>query len=379
MRVERVSGRSDLAAFINLPFTLYHDDPNWIPPIKADVRKLLDQGKHPFYDGGRDAERELFLAREGREVVGRVAAILNHRHNRVHEENICFFGFFETRNRKDVAQALLQAVEAWAAERGVDAVRGPANPSTNYECGLLVEGFDQPPVLMMTYNPDWYADLIEGADYAKAKDLYAYISPVHDASLARLKKLGARAERRNPGLTTRSVDLKNFGHEVALIKELYNAAWEKNWGFVPVSDAEFDALAGELKDLVHPDLVRIAFMDDQPVGFILTVPDWNPVLKDIGGALWRHPIKLVKHLLFTKAESLQGIRLILLGMREGYRNRGIEALLFADGIEVSIAAGYEWCEYSWVLEDNERTKNTIRLMGGELYRVYRMYEKPLKG
>jgi len=377
LRVEQVVGRADLSAFINLPFTLYRDDPNWIPPIKAEVRKLLDQSKHPFYAGGSDAEAGLFLARDGRQVVGRVAAILNHRHNQAHEENVAFFGFFETVDRPEVANALLAAAEEWARERGVDAVRGPANPSTNYECGLLIEGFDRPPVLMMTYNPPWYADLIEGAGYAKAKDLYAYISPVHDDSLKRLQKLGARTQRRNPGLTTRSADLKNFDREVALIKELYNAAWEKNWGFVPVSNAEFDALAGELKDLVHPDLVRIAFMDDEPVGFILTVPDWNPVLKDIGGSLWRHPIKLIKHLLFTKAESLEGIRLILLGMREGFRNRGIESLLFANGIEIALAAGYEWCEYSWILEDNERTKNTIRLMGGELYKIYRIYERTL--
>jgi len=377
VRVDQVSGRADLAAFVNLPFTLYRDDPNWVPPLKADVRKLLDQNRHPFYDNGREAEIELFLARDGRQVVGRIAAVLNHAHNRAHDENIGFFGFFESVNRPEVANALLTAAEVWARGRGVDAVRGPANPSTNYECGLLVDGFDRPPVLMMTYNPRWYADLIEGAGYAKAKDLYAYFSPVHDDSLPRLQKLAARAQRRNPGLTTRSADLKQFDREVALMKELYNAAWEKNWGFVPVSDAEFDALAGELKDLVHPDLVRIALMGDEPVGFILTVPDWNPVLKDIGGSLWRHPIKLIRHLLFTKAESLEGIRLILLGIKEGYRNRGIESVLFANGIEVALKAGYEWCEYSWILEDNERTKGAVRLMGGELYKNYRMYEKAL--
>ena len=377
MRVGPVCGRADLAAFINLPFTLYKNDPDWVPPLKADVRKLLDQNHHPFYDNGREAEIELFLARDGRQVVGRIAAVLNHAHNRAHDENVAFFGFFETVNRPEVANALLAGAEDWARGRGVDAVRGPASPSTNYECGLLVKGFDRPPVLMMTHTPLWYRDLIEGAGYAKAKDLYAYLSPVHDDSLPRLQKLAARAQRRNPGLTTRSVDLKHFDREVALIKELYNDAWEENWGFVPVSDAEFDALAGELKDLVYPDLVRIASIDDEPIGFILTVPDWNPVLKDIGGSLWRHPIKLLRHLLFTKPASLAGIRVILLGIKEGYRNRGIEAVFFANGIEVALKAGYEWCEYSWILEDNERTKGAVRLMGGELDKIYRMYEKAL--
>jgi len=377
VKIDRVANRADLAAFINLPFSLYRDDPNWVPPIKTEVRKLLDVSKHPFYDGGREADRELFVARDDGQVVGRVAAILNHAHNRVHEENVGFFGFFESVNDPDVAKGLLTAAETWLLSKGVDAACGPANPSTNYECGLLTEGFDRPPVLMMTYNPPWYEDLLEGAGYTKAKDLYAYFSPVHDDSLARLKKLGARAKRRNPGLTTRKVDLKNFGREVELIKKLYNAAWEKNWGFVPVSSAEFDALAGELKSLVHPELVRIAFVDDEPVGFILTVPDWNPVLTDIGGSLWRHPIKAARHLMFTKAESLEGIRLILLGMKEGFRNRGIESLLFANGIEVALQAGYKWCEYSWILEDNERTKGAVRLMGGELYKNYRMFEKAL--
>jgi GNAT superfamily N-acetyltransferase len=377
LKVTPVSGRADLAAFIDLPFALYRNDPNWVPPIKSEVRKLLDQQRHPFYDGGREAEIQLFLARDGRRVVGRIAAILNHAHNRAHDERIVFFGFFESERRPDVAEALLSAVEDWARNRGLTAVRGPMNPSTNYECGLLVDGFDRPPVLMMTYNPPWYVELIEGAGYGKAKDLYAYLSEVHDASLERLRKLGERAQRRNPGLITRSADMKRFDSEVELIKGLYNAAWERNWGFVPMSDAEFDNLAHELKSLVHPELVRIAFIENEPVGFILTVPDWNPVLADIGGSLWRHPIKLVRHLLFTKAESLPGLRLILLGVREGFRNRGIESLLFAHGIEVAVRAGYEWCEYSWILEDNELTKRAVRLMGGDLYKIYRVYEKVL--
>lgn len=375
MKLERIGGRGDLADFVDLPFRLYRDDPVWVPPLKADQRKLLDPARHPFYGGGSGAEIELYLARVGGRPAGRIAAILNHAHNRAHGENVAFFGFFETVRDPEVANALFGAVEDWARDRGVDAVRGPTNPSTNYECGLLVEGFERPPVLMMTYNPPWYADLVEGAGYVKAKDLYAYLSPVHDASLARLEKLAARTEKRNPGLVTRSADLSRFDSEVALIKELYNAAWEKNWGFVPVSDAEFEALARELKGLVHPDLVRIALVDDEPVAFILTVPDWNPVLKDLEGSPWRHPIKVLKHLLFTRAESLAGIRLILLGIREGYRNRGIEALLFADGIEVALKAGYQWCEYSWILEDNELTKRAVRLMGGELDKVYRLYEK----
>jgi hypothetical protein len=375
MTVHAVRGRRELAEFINLPWRLYRGDPNWIAPLKASVRAMLDQRRHPFYASGDDAEIELFLARNGREVVGRVAAILYHRHNRFHKENIAFFGFFESGDSPAVAAELLGAVEAWARERGATAVRGPANPSQNYECGLLVEGFDRPPVLMMTYNPPSYVGLVEGAGYAKAKDLYAYISPVHGASLERLERLADRTRRRNPGLTTRGANLKDFAGEVRLAKEIYNAAWEDNWGFVPVTDAEFDWLAKELKPIVLPELVRFAFVDGEPVGLLLCLPDWNPVMGDLDGSPFRHPLRTLKHLLRSKASNQEGLRLVLLGVKEGFRDRGIEGVLLGEGLRISLDTGYRWCEYSWILEDNELTKRAVRLMGGELYKVYRMYQK----
>jgi hypothetical protein len=375
MTVHAVRGRRELAEFINLPWRIYRDDPNWIAPLKASVRAMLDQRRHPFYAGGDDAEIELFLARNGREVVGRVAAIIYHRHNRFHRENIAFFGFFESVDSPRVAAELLGAVEAWARERGTTAVRGPANPSQNYECGLLVEGFDRPPVLMMTYNPPSYVGLVEGAGYAKAKDLYAYISPVHGASLERLERLADRTRRRNPGLTTRGPNLKDFAGEVRLAKEIYNAAWEDNWGFVPVTDAEFDWLAKELKPIVLPELVRFAFVDGEPVGLLLCLPDWNPVMGDLDGSPFRHPLRTLNHLLRSKASNQEGLRLVLLGVKEGFRDRGIEGVLLGEGLRISLDTGYKWCEYSWILEDNELTKRAVRLMGGELYKVYRMYQK----
>ena len=247
MTIKRVRGRTDLTRFVDLPWKIYRGDPNWVPPLKASVRELVDARRHPFYDEGRGAEIELFLAWEGRDVVGRVAAIQNHAYNRFHDENVVFFGFFESIDRPDVARDLLTAVEAWAAERNASAVLGPMNPSTNYECGLLIEGFARPPALMMTYNPDWYPRLIAGAGYTKAKDLHAYISPVHGASLQRLQRLADRTLKRNPGLETRGANLSDFAGEVALVQEIYNSAWEKNWGFVPMSDAEIEWLAKELK------------------------------------------------------------------------------------------------------------------------------------
>jgi GNAT superfamily N-acetyltransferase len=338
---------------------------------------MLDQAKHPFYDHGHGAEIELYLAWDGKDVVGRVAAILNHAHNRAHKENIAFFGFLESIERPDVARQLLAAVESWAAERRLDAVRGPMNPSTNYECGMLVEGFTRPPVLMMTYNPRHYPRLVEAAGYRKVKDLYAYISPVHGTSLERLERLARRTRSRNPGLTTREVNLKDFVGEVQLVQEIYNAAWERNWGFVPMTDAEIEWLAKELKPLVHPGLTRFAFVDEDPVGFLLCIPDWNPVLADLDGSPLRHPLRTLKHLIGTKAESLDGLRLVLLGVKQQYRNRGIEGVLLGEGLRVAVDAGYQWCEYSWILEENELTKRLVRLMDGELYKTYRIYEKPV--
>jgi len=375
--VRAVSGRHDLATFVNLPWQLYRNDPLWVPPLKASVRQILDRATHPFYDGGAGAEIELFVAWEGRRPIGRIAAILNHRFNEFHETNEVHFGFFECVNDAHVAGALLRAVESWAAGRGAVLVSGPFSPSTNYECGLLIDGFDRSPVVMMTYNPPFYPALIEGAGYAKAKDLLAFISPIGDRSLDRLKKLAERTRRRNPGLVTRGADMKHFDGEVRAVQEIYNAAWEKNWGFVPMNDGEIRSLAHELKPLVEPELLRFAFMDGEPAGFILALPDWNPVLKDLDGSPWRHPLKTIRHMTLTKASDMEGLRVITLGVKARHRKRGLEGILFAEGIEIAMRLGYAWSEYSWILEDNELTKRTVRLMDGELYKTYRIYSKTL--
>ncbi len=375
--VRRVHGRADLAAFVDLPFRLYKGDPNWVPPLKASVRHLLDSRRHPFYEGGSAAEAELFLAWEGSRTIGRVAVINNHAHNRFHQENVAHFGFFECVDRPEVANALLEAAQVWARERELGAILGPVSPSTNYECGLLVQGFDRPPVVMMSYNPPYYQGLIEGAGFTKEKDLLAFISDVHGGSLERLKKLAERTKRRNPGLETRGANLKDFGREVVAVQDIYNSAWEKNWGFVPMSDGEIAIMAKELRPLVEPELLRFAFVDGEPAAFLLALPDWNPVLADLGGSPWRHPIRAAKHMLRTKASDMEGLRVITLGVKAEHRKRGLEGILFAEGLEAGLRLGYDWCEYSWILEDNELTKRTVRLMNGELYKTYRIFSKDL--
>jgi hypothetical protein len=230
----------------------------------------------------------------------------------------------------------------------------------------------------MTYNPRYYPTLVEAAGYAKVKDLYAYYSSVHGTHLDRLQRLAKKTRDRHPNLATRRVEVGDFQAEVARVKEIYNAAWEKNWGFVPMSDAEFEWLARELKPLVQPDLVRFVILDGEPVGFIMTLPDFNPVLKDLDGSPWRHPVRTVKHLLFTRPEKMKALRLVTLGIKEPHRKRGFEGVLFAESLSEGLRLGFQWCEYSWILEDNELTKRAVRLMDGELYKVYRFYEKPLE-
>ena len=376
--VRPVRGRAERAAFINLPWKLYANDANWVPPLKASVRSILDARRHPFYDNDRGAEIELFVAWDGRHPVGRIAAIENHAYNRFHNERGAHFGFFESIESPDCTKELLRAAEGWARQRNLEFMLGPFNPSTNYECGLLVDGFTRPPVVMMTYNPPFYERLLRDAGCTKEKDLLAYVSTVQGRSLERLQKLADRARKRNPELSTRGADLKNFTRDVESVQEIYNSAWEKNWGFVPMSSGEIRVMAKELRPSVEPNLLRFAFIDEEPAAFLLAIPDWNPVIQDLDGTPFRHPFKTVKHLVSTSASDMEGLRLITLGVKEKFRKRGIEAVLFAEGLEVGLKLGYSWCEYSWILEDNELTKRTVRLMDGELYKTYRIFRKEVR-
>lgn len=372
LRVAPVVGRPELRRFVNLPWRLYEGDPYWVPPLKKQVRSLLDT-THPFYDEGR-AQRELFLARRGDRIVGRIAAIINRAHNEFHNDENGFFGFFECEDDPEAAAGLIEAAALWVRERGCTGLAGPVNPSTNYDAGLLVDGFDSPPTVMMTYNPRRYVELIEGAGLTKFKDLYAYASPVHAGSLERLERFAERARRREPDLVTRDVDLREFSREVALIREVYNAAWEDNWGFVPVSEAEFEWLARDLKPLVDPELLRIAFMGDEPVGFLLALPDVNPALAVLNGSMW-NPLRVLRAMLIGNRRA--GLRLITMGVKEEHRMRGVEGVMFFEGLSAALRRGYSTCEYSWILEDNELAKRTVRLMNAELTKTYRIYRRTL--
>ena len=367
--VRPVRTRRDLGAFLRLPWHVYRPSSPWIPPLRRAVRDLLDP-RHPFWSHG---ERELFLAESRGTPVGRIAAIVNHRHNAFHGERTGFFGFFEALPREDAPPALLEAVAEWLRRRGQKRLRGPVNPSTNYECGLLVEGFDTPPRVMMPYNPPWYARVLENWGLRKAKDLVAYRFRVPETVPDRLARAARAARRRLPGLVVRSVRLKAFREELARIREIYNTAWEKNWGFVPMSEAEMERMARDLKPFLVPELVQIAEVDGEPAGFLMALPDIHAALKPLNGRLG--PLGLLRF--FWRLRRIREARLLTLGIKPAYRRRGVDAALMEAALKAAQARGYREAELSWILEDNWLTRRAAEAWGGRVSKIYRIYEAPL--
>ncbi|MGC8595313.1 MAG: hypothetical protein ACP5US_03680 [Candidatus Kryptoniota bacterium] len=364
--IEPVRTRKDLSAFIKLPWKIYQNDPYWVPPLLMDRKKLLDTKKNPFY---KHSEIELFLAKKDGEVVGRNAAIINYNHNKFHNEEIGFFGFFESINDQSVANALFDAAKNWLIKKGFSAMRGPMNPSTNDEIGLLVEGFDSSPVILMTYNPKYYLDLFSNYGLKKEKDLLAYHVSADRVFTEKLERV-ARMIVRKEGVTFRSINMKDFKNEVARIKYVYNEAWSKNWGFVPMTDEEFDFLAADLKQIVVPDLAIMAEVNGKPVGFALSLPDINIALKhNKSGRL----LPGLYHLL-TKKKKINWVRIIILGVIHSYQQTGIAAVLFYETAKRATRLGYYDGEASWVLEDNVMMNRSAELLNAEKYKTYRIYK-----
>jgi len=369
VEVVAVDSKKALKQFVELPFSLHRDDPHWVPPLRIAVNELLDRKKHPFY---LDAEAEFFLARQSENVVGRVAAIVDKAHNRFHGENAGFFGFFECVNDPVVAGALLRQARQWVFARGAQFLRGPVNPSTNYECALLVDGFDSDPMVMMTYNPPYYGALMDQVGLRKAKDLFAYS---HDARKIDSPKINRIADHvaRTSGVTIRPINMKDFDAEVARVWEVYGAAtgaWARNWGFVPMSKAEFAAMGKEMKMIVKPELVLIGEVAGKVVGFALALPDVNQALKHARGNLL--PTGLLKILYYQRL--VKSVRVLTLGVVEEHRASGLAAGFYATLVRNARKLGYGDCEMSWILEDNVLMNRSLEVMGAKRYKTYRIYE-----
>jgi len=364
--IQPVATKKDVETFIRFPWAIYKDYPQWVPPLLMDRRKLMDREKNPFY---KHSKAEFFLARRNGEVVGRIGAIINHNHNKEHKENIGFFGFFECINDQFVASELFKTAIRWLKEHKVDAIRGPANPSVNDEYGLLVEGFDKPPVILMPYNPPYYQDLIEGAGLRKVKDLYSYFVTEKTVMTERLERVSEMVRQRE-GLTFRTLNMDDFDAEIDRIKSLYNRAWQYNWGAVPMTDEEFDYLAKDLKPVVIPELVIIAEYKGEPIGFALSLPDLNIALKhNKKGRLLPGFFRLICH-----KKKINWARILVLGVVRERQKTGAAGVLFYETAKRGIDLGYIHGEAGWVLEDNTQMIRSAELLNGQCYKRYRLYQ-----
>jgi len=367
IRTVKVTSKKDLVTFIKFPWTIYRADPKWVPPLIVDVKEKVDKKRNPFF---KHADMDLFLAyREGR-LAGRIAAIVDERHNQMHNEKIVFFGLFECINDVDIARHLLNTAAEWGNERGMEILRGPMNLSMNDECAFLLEGFDSPPVIMMPYNPRYYLDLMEQCGMAKAKDLYAFFMSADDDIKKKVKAIVEDIEEKTD-ITLRSVDLKHIEEEAERIKYVYNHGWEKNWGFVPWTEEEMDHMAKKLKVLADPDIIILAEDKGRPVGFAFALPNYNEVLIKMNGRLF--PFGILKFLFYKK--KIKGVRAIVFGILKEYRQSGVSYLLYSKFEKSIKAKGYTWGETSWQLEDNEAINKFVMSIGGEVYKKFRIYEK----
>jgi hypothetical protein len=366
LRIEQVRTAKDTHAFVTYPWEVYRNDPHWVPPLIGDTKKIFDPRINPFFEHG---EIELYLARRDEKVVGRIAAIRNRGHEEFHGEGVGFFGFFECEDDPEVAMGLLGAAREFLRHRDLGIMRGPVNPSTNDECGVLVEGFDSDPMIMMTHSPPYYDPLLRRCGLRKAKDLLAYLLET-DSIPDRVDRGIRIARKRNPEITVRPLDMKRFDHEIDAFRTVYNGAWERNWGFVPMTDAEIEHMAGKLKPVADPDLIRVAEHRGRPVAFALGLPDMNFALKRANGRLF--PLGLLKILWYGRRN--RRMRMLALGVLKPYRHSGIDAILYYEIFKAGLAKGYRAGEFSWVLEDNVAILRPIEGMGARRYKTYRIYE-----
>ncbi len=370
MIVVPVQKKREMKQFIDFPWQLYDGNPDWVPPLRRDMKASFDPDRHPFY---KHSEAQLFLALRRGVPVGRIAAIRNRNHERVHGESVGFFGWFECVDDDWVGSSLLDAARAWLRERGISRMRGPASFSMNETCGVLLGGDPGPPTIMMAYNPPWYPRLLEMAGLEKVKDLFAWILPVTDPppQLLRAEKIVSARY----GIRTRPLQKKKMRSEMGRVRELFNAVWEENWGFVPMTDAEIVHMAAHLKPIVDPNLAIFAeSRTGDTIGFALAIPDFNQVLRHMNGRLL--PFGILKAAVHSR--RIDFTRVLILGLKKEWRGKGVDHLLTLALYRGARAGGYKNAELSWILEDNTAMNRALERLGGRVSRTYRMYEGPVQ-
>lgn len=376
--VRPVKSGDDLDAFLSFPEVVMADDPVWVPPLKMMVRDQLNPKKNPWFTRG---EAQLFLAERNGAVLGRISAQVDRGHLDLHKDGTGFFGFFDSVNEQPVADALFAAAGEWLKEKGLSRVRGPFSLSINEESGLLIDGFESRPRMMMGHAKPYYQTLVDGAGFEKARDLFAFLTPMDSALPYKHMKILQRSIDRNPGLSFRHLDPKNYDRDIGILVDLFNAAWTENWGFVPMSQADAHHMAKELKPILIPELVWFAFYENEPAAMAVALPDLNEMIADLGGQLWPTGwAKLIWRVLNRRTWS-SGTRVPLMGVAPRFKNKplgSVLALMVMGAIRSeSLKLNLPICEMSWVLEDNTQTRHSLETIGGRVYKTYRMYEKAL--
>ncbi len=361
--------RKELREFVEMAWPIYKGNKQWVPPLISDIEAMLTPGKNPFWE---HAERELFLAEKDEKNAGRIAATVCWNHNKLYNEKTGFFGFFECVDDQEVAHELFTAASDWLKLRGMTDVRGPLNPNINEEIGLLVEGFDQEPYVMMPYTLPYYPKLVEGEGFKKIKDVYAYEAYTKNGMPEKVERIVELLKKRY-NVTVRPINMKKLEEEARLLKAVHDEAWKENWGAVPFTDAEFEHIVEQLKPIAVPDIVPIVEMDGRPVAMAVAVPDANQIIRLANGKLF--PFGFLK-LLFNQ-HKITRIRILILGVMSQYRKSGLDALLYHSVFKGVEKHGFKGGEFSWILEDNVDIIRIIESWGSRRTKTYRIYQKPL--
>ncbi|MDT3696610.1 MAG: hypothetical protein ROY99_09475 [Ignavibacterium sp.] len=365
--IKKVESKSDLNTFIKCQWNFYKNDPYWVPPLIMERKTLLNKDKNPFF---QDASADYFIAYKNNQIVGRIAAIKNDTHLKLHKDNSGFWGFFESINDQQIANALFDTAKNWLKDKGLTRMLGPANPSSNDEWGMLLEGFDDSPRLLMTYNPKYYLTLCENYGMSKAKDLYAYKLENHKVMSSEKVKRVQQIARDRYKLKITQLDMKHFQKELEKVKIVYNKAWAPNWGFIPMTGAQIDAMAKDLKQLAEPSLILFGEINNQLVGFSLVMLDYNQIFKNMNGRLL--PFNFLK--LFTQKKNITWSRIITLGIIPEHQKKGLDAVFYWEIVNRAHALGIDLGEASWILEDNEMMNRGAEILNGEIYKKYRIWQ-----
>ena len=374
IKIIPVKTKRELKQFIMLPFKLYKNDPYWVASLITNQKNFFNPKKNPYYE---HSEVQLFLAEKDGEIVGRISAQTNTQHNKFHEDKIGFFGFFESINNQEVADKLVQTAYDWIKEKGMDTLRGPMNFSTNDECGLLVDGFESSPFILMTHNPPYYLELLTKTGIEKSMDMFAYLIPKRPTP-ERLQRIVEKLQKRGRFIVRElsSKNKKELRKDLEIVFTVYTKAWERNWGFVPMTEKEFFHLIDSVIDLVRPEFFYLAFVDDQPAGFYAALPDYNQILKKMKGRLFPFGIF---HLLLGR-NKITRMRVITLGVIKEYHNRGIDTVFYTKNFQIANEhkkLNIKEAEMSWILETNTMMNRIATNLGGWVHKTYRIFDKKI--